>query len=266
MAGLSIITVNYNDVAGLRRTVESVLGQSDKDFEYVVIDGGSDDGSRELLEQTGGIDFWVSEKDAGIYEAMNKGIAKASGDYLLFINSGDRLFEVDTVRHVRPHLGSADIVYGNLKIEGANDSWDGFMPDVIDLRQMMRDTLWHPVSFVRSDLFRRYGPYDTSYEICGDYDFFFNVIVDKHVSSRHIDQFIAVFDLTGLSSRPENGAKVDAEKRRSQRAWLAEEEIETFWAAERRRQMKTRIRGAVLRLPRRIVGTGRAVVGKLAAR
>ena len=98
MRSLSIITVNRNNLAGLTRTIESVLGQTDRDFEYLVIDGASSDGSRELLEQTPGIDYWVSEPDAGIYEAMNKGLARASGEYLQFINSGDRLFEPDTIR------------------------------------------------------------------------------------------------------------------------------------------------------------------------
>lgn len=247
-SALSIITVNLDNLSGLRRTIASILGQTDRDFEYLVVDGGSGDGSRELLAKTAGIDWWVSERDAGVYEAMNKGIAKASGEYVLFLNSGDALFDPDTVRKTRPHFGSADIVYGNLRIEGEQGEWDGFMPDLIDLRQMMLDTLWHPVSFIRRDLFRRHGPYDTAFEICGDYDWFFNVIVDKRVTTRHLDQFIAVFDLIGMSSKPENAAKVIAERHRAQRKWLTERQIDAFWVAERRRAGANRPRRRVREL------------------
>lgn len=88
MVKLSIITVSYNNVSGLRKTIESVLNQSSKDFEYIVIDGGSTDGSVELIKQHGDkIAYWVSEKDAGIYNAMNKGIRQAKGEYYQFLNS-----------------------------------------------------------------------------------------------------------------------------------------------------------------------------------
>ena len=85
----SIITVNYNNKEGLRNTIESVIHQTYRDFEFIVIDGGSTDGSAEVLkEYDSQITYWVSEKDKGIYNAMNKGIAKATGDYLNFMNSG----------------------------------------------------------------------------------------------------------------------------------------------------------------------------------
>jgi glycosyltransferase involved in cell wall biosynthesis len=245
---LSVITINRNNASGLSQTLASVLEQTDRDFEYVVVDGASTDGSREVLVATSGVDDWTSEPDGGIYDALNKGIARATGDYLLFINSGDRIAEATTIRDVRPQLGCADIVYGDMKVEGPNGSWDGFMPDVIDLRQMMNDTLWHPVSFIRRELFDRYGTYDTSFVMCGDYEWFFNVIVDKHVTTQHIAQFITIFDLTGLSSNPENAAKVASEKERAQRRWLSSGQIEAFWAAERRRARVARARRLLLRL------------------
>jgi glycosyltransferase involved in cell wall biosynthesis len=94
MPKLSIITINYNNLEGLQRTVESVVNQTWQEFEYIVIDGGSTDGSADFIEsQSETIDYWVSEPDKGIYNAMNKGIAKASGEYLLFLNSGDHLFK-----------------------------------------------------------------------------------------------------------------------------------------------------------------------------
>jgi hypothetical protein len=136
-----------------------------------------------------------------------------------------------------------------MRIESPNGRWDGFMPDAIDLRLMMSDTsLWHPVSFIRRELFDRYGVYDTSFPLCADYEWFFNVIVDKHVSTRHIDQLIAIFDLTGSSSKPENAANVASEKERAQRRWLSSKQIEAFRAAERRRAKVARTRRLLRRL------------------
>jgi glycosyltransferase involved in cell wall biosynthesis len=238
---LTVITINRNNASGLKQTLASVLKQSDREFAYVVVDGASTDGSREIIAATSGIDTWMSEPDDGIYEALNKGIALSASDYVLFINSGDRLAENTTIRNAKPHLGSADIVYGNMKIESPDGDWEGYMPSLIDLRQMMYDTLWHPVSFIRRDLFERYGMYDTSFRICGDYDWFFNVLVDKHVTTRHIDQFIAIFDLTGTSSIPENRTLVTSEKQRTQRKWLSEKQIQKFWSAERRRAKAARV-------------------------
>jgi glycosyltransferase involved in cell wall biosynthesis len=244
---LTVITINRNNASGLKQTLASVLKQTDREFAYVVVDGASTDESKDVIAATAGIDTWISEPDNGIYEALNKGIALSASEYVLFINSGDRLAETTTIRDAKPHLGSADIVYGNMKIESPDGGWDGFMPSVIDLRQMMHDTLWHPVSFIRRDLFDRYGMYDTSFRICGDYDWFFNVIVDKHATTRHIDQFIAIFDLTGTSSTTENRALVASEKQRAQRRWLSDQQIQKFWSAERRRATAAR---ALRLLPR----------------
>ncbi len=90
---LSIITVNLNNKDGLQKTIDSVISQTFKDFEWIVIDGGSTDGSKELIEKYSDyISYWVSEPDKGIYNAMNKGIKVAKGDYLEFLNSGDIFF------------------------------------------------------------------------------------------------------------------------------------------------------------------------------
>jgi glycosyltransferase involved in cell wall biosynthesis len=225
---LSIITINYNNAGGLKKTLDSILGQSEKSFEYIVIDGGSTDGSKNLLEQSSSISWWISEKDKGIYDAMNKGIMKANGEYLLFINSGDKLYEADTVKKIFPELDGPSIVYGNMKIDDGRQLKDGFMPDNINLKQMMNDTLWHPVSFIKKELFDRYGLYKTNYKICGDYDFFFNVIIDKKVSLKHVNQFICVFDLSGISSKPENAALIREEKEKVQQSYLSEVQIKEF--------------------------------------
>src|SRR4051812_11860469 len=98
---ISIITINYNDKEGLRSTIDSVITQSFRDFEFLVIDGNSSDGGKEVLEEyKSHIDYCVSEPDTGVYNAMNKGIRAATGDYLLFLNSGDVLYNNDILARV----------------------------------------------------------------------------------------------------------------------------------------------------------------------
>ena len=108
----SIITINYNNRDGLRKTIESVVNQSCRDIEYIVIDGGSTDGSVEVIEEYAGkIDYWVSERDKGIYNAMNKGLAQAHGEYLNFMNSGDCFHDNDVLINL-PQDADEDIIFG----------------------------------------------------------------------------------------------------------------------------------------------------------
>ena len=109
----SIITVNYNNKEGLRNTIESVIHQTYRDFEYIVIDGGSTDGSVDILKKYDQqINYWVSEKDSGIYNAMNKGISKAHGEYLNFMNSGDCFYALDNLERVAKYQYETDFIVG----------------------------------------------------------------------------------------------------------------------------------------------------------
>ena len=113
---ISIISINYNNKEGLRKTVESVVNQTYKNFEYIVIDGGSTDDSTDILDEYHEkINYIVSEPDSGIYNAMNKGIKVAKGDYLLFLNSGDCLIDQFVIQKVITELNDKiSIYYGNL--------------------------------------------------------------------------------------------------------------------------------------------------------
>src|ERR1700757_1115246 len=100
MPKLSIITINFNDQLGLSKTIKSVISQTISDFEFIIIDGASSDKSLDIIKHYADkISFWVSEKDNGIYDAQNKGIAKATGDYLLFLNSGDCFYNEHIVEN-----------------------------------------------------------------------------------------------------------------------------------------------------------------------
>ena len=145
---LSIITVNYNNKAGLQKTIDSVVAQTWRDFEWIIIDGGSTDGSKELIEQyQQHFAFWCSEPDKGVYNAMNKGIDKAQGVYLLFLNSGDVLYDEHVLQNVDDlHLDS-DIISG--QVERMDNHQLLRVYDNNILKQLFYSTLNHQGTLLR---------------------------------------------------------------------------------------------------------------------
>ena len=213
---LSIITINYNNSAGLQKTIDSVVSQSFRDFEWIVIDGGSTDGSRELLEQYGEhISYWVSEPDKGIYNAMNKGVKVAKGEYLLFLNSGDCLCDVDVIADFHALKASEDIIAGNITVGGSIYNVR-FSPDEseISYQYMCDSTILHPASFIKKELFDKYGGYDESLKIVSDWKFFFVCLIQYSCSYRKWERFISDFDTNGISENPESCTLIDSERER----------------------------------------------------
>lgn len=199
---LSIITVNLNNREGLRSTMNSVLGQTCRDFEYIIIDGGSMDGSLEVIrasEKT--VSHWVSERDGGIYQAMNKGIAAAKGDYLLFLNSGDYLINEQIIGKVIPKLGSSDIVYGDLRVVQKGKHKDRTYPETLTFSYFVGKSIAHPSSFISRSLFEKVGPYDESMQICADWAFFIRAIGLFNASYQHLPLITTVFNADGVSSQ-----------------------------------------------------------------
>jgi glycosyltransferase involved in cell wall biosynthesis len=200
---ISIITVNYNEVAGLERTIKSVQEQKSTNYEHIIIDGGSTDASKELMElYKNNFSFYSSEPDHGVYDAMNKGILKATGDYLLFLNSGDTLYKNDVLSKVQPYLNtSAAIVYGDLYIMG--EDRPNFIlryPKSLDFIFFKNTSLGHPATFIKKELFDLYGYYRTDLHIVSDWAFFLNVICAEHVSYQKIDLTISNFYEGGIST------------------------------------------------------------------
>ena len=205
----SIITVNYNNATELARTVLSVRSQSCKDYEYIVIDGGSTDGSVEVIRSNeSAIDHWVSERDKGIYDGMNKGIAAANGEYCLFLNSGDSFYN-DYVLEQASGLLDRDFVCGNAMLtEGRNQLW--IAPDVVDEQfWRQRNSICHQAVFIRTALLKS-NPYDTSLKIVSDYKFAFFELAIKNRLYRHIDMTICNYGCNGVSA---NHEKSDEEKK-----------------------------------------------------
>lgn len=217
---LSIITVNLNNASGLRNTIKSVINQTYTNYEYIIIDGGSTDGSREVIkEYTNRITYWVSETDNGIYNAMNKGILQANGEYLLFLNSGDWLFNNTILSRIFELPKSAEIIYGNLNVIMKNGESKlqtpliGEMLTLANFNTNTRSTISHPASFIHKTLFER-GLYDESYKIIADINFFIDRIIIQNCSVEYIPYIITNFNSDGVSSNPSNWAQTIEERTR----------------------------------------------------
>lgn len=198
---VSIITVNYNNCKGLQKTLLSVLGQECRDFEWIVIDGGSTDGSKELLEQNSShISYWVSEPDNGIYEAMNKGIRNSKGDYLQFLNSGDCLSAPDIIQKFSKRGFSEDVIYGNAIIVNSNDQEVGVFnaPDFIKLSYFYSHALNHQATFFSRHCFENYK-YNEGNRIASDLELFMYLLYNGF-SFIKWDEYVVRFENGGLSS------------------------------------------------------------------
>lgn len=262
---LSIITINYNNAEGLRKTLASVASQTFRDFEHIIVDGGSTDGSVEVIReytsangaQGGGCQTgqksqtgrtkecpqirWISEKDTGIYNAMNKGIEIALGkrivnsfnhtellgeknkeiettnaEYLLFLNSGDYLVDADTLKNVFEDANDVDIIYGdriNVYEDGSQKKVNYF-PDKITGSFMYHSMISHQASFIKSDLFVKYGLYREDLKYASDWEFFLKTFLLYNCTYQHIHKYVVYFDCLGISSIAENNKEMWEERER----------------------------------------------------
>lgn len=202
---LSIITVNLNDLNGLKKTLTSIFEQTWQKFELIVIDGGSTDGSKEFVEKHEcQIAYWVSEKDDGIYNGMNKGINAASGEYLLFLNSGDHFYKKETLFDVKDYLNEFSIIYFNMHIIEKNKSYIKQFPSQLSFSYFTKDTLPHQGSFIKKVLFKKVGFYDEDLKISSDWKFFIDAICKYNSSFKKINKVLCTHHLNGISSFPEN--------------------------------------------------------------
>lgn len=202
---VSVITINYNNAKGLEKTIKSAIAQSYDDYEYIVIDGGSTDGSKEILESfSEKIAYWVSEPDKGIYMAMNKGIARAKGEYCHFLNSGDIYANNDVLSDVFHNKDYIEPLLRGIQIcdsEKGLFRWYNQGNRDITLYDLYRDTLQHQATFIRRSLFQKYGFYDEAYKIVSDWKFFLKTMLGGETSF-YLNCDVVVFDMTGISNNP----------------------------------------------------------------
>lgn len=206
---LSIITINYNNAAGLKKTLDSVAAQTYTDFEHIIVDGASSDGSVDEIIAYSQSPIanrhkitWLSEPDTGIYNAMNKGIKKASGDYLLFLNSGDFLVENNVLECVLIHNCYADILCARCNVsDNGIVTWTSNPPDQVTFGTLYCVGLAHQSTFIRKSLFEQYGYYNESYRYNADIEFWYRTIIDNHVTTQRIDVITTDYNLDGISSK-----------------------------------------------------------------
>lgn len=201
MIKISIITINYNNLEGLKKTMASVFNQTFLDFEYLVIDGGSTDGSAEYIEsQSDNIDYWVSEADRGIYNAMNKGVSKASGEYLLFLNSGDHFFNDEVLKENIHYLEHYDLIYFNQEVMGKEGAEIRTLPSKLRFSDLFFNSWPHNATFIKKTLFEKVGLYDESLKIVSDWKFFMLALFNHHCSYIKINATLSTFYLGGIST------------------------------------------------------------------
>lgn len=231
---LSIITINRNNAEGLLKTIESVLAQTFKEFEYIIVDGASTDNSVDIIkEYIQKVEcgkwkeesvLWVSEPDTGIYNAMNKGIEiaegrrvvnsfnrselvedknKGKGDgYVLMLNSGDYLVDEHVIERILPELDGTDIIQGNTISENGGRLWRnrGYGKSDISFLDVQRGYFLHQASFCKRSLFEHFGYFNESNRYVSDTEFFIKALGFGGASFKYIDVDVANFDATGFSS------------------------------------------------------------------
>lgn len=242
MTELTIITINYNNASGLQKTMESVLAQTSKDFEYIVIDGASTDGSVEFLQTFKLSNFQtlnlISEPDSGIYNAMNKGIRMAKGDYIHFLNSGDWLVDafvvermLKEVRSYESGVLSKELELNSSELEVLSKELGVKSPEVVDARPIdifvgnkimvrpdgkvrygyndkrpvtaltfYRGTIEHTSAYIRRAMFDKVGMYDETLRIVSDYKWYFDAVLNHNALVAFTDIYVSYFDNTGISS------------------------------------------------------------------
>lgn len=227
---ISVITINYNDRDGLAKTMESVLSQTARlgvDYEYIVVDGGSSDGSAEVMAQYADkLAYGVSEPDGGIFNAMNKGIKAASGDYLNFMNAGDYFAAPDVLERVVKKLDGKDFYIGhqqNLKPHAHLIK----APRRISACSLVVQPLPHQATFIRSVLLKARG-YNEQFKVIADWE---QMVVEFLVNNRTYEQLdfvVACFDTTGLSARAGHDGRYKEERQRMLRETFSPRIIEVL--------------------------------------
>ncbi|MEO8086125.1 MAG: glycosyltransferase family 2 protein [Bacteroidota bacterium] len=213
MPFISVITINKNNADGLNKTMQSVCTQDFEDFEYIVVDGASEDKSGEVVKNyLADVDKFISGNDKGIYDAMNKGIRAAKGDYLIFLNSGDCFADASVLTQMHVHCRGEDLLSGNIIFLENNISRRDFTPERLTKFYLLHSMLYHPATFFKKSLFKTLGLFDDQLSIVGDYEFFLRALSKNKINYRHLPFDVVLFDSSGISS-----AKITREKMMDER-------------------------------------------------
>ena len=208
----SIVTINYNNAEGLRRTIQSVVSQTYADYEYLIIDGGSSDGSvNAIKDYEDRISYWVSEKDGGIYNAMNKGVKVAHGEYLIFMNSGDVFYNSVVLKNLREELHDEDILVGKVFIDDNNNIISPPPQRELSMYHLFSGSIPHQGTFIKTLLQKKY-PFDETLKISSDWKFFLQTIIFDNCNVRFTNIPVAIYDTNGISSNSPHAMRTEKDR------------------------------------------------------
>lgn len=201
---ISIITVCFNAADVIEQTMLSVLNQTYDNVEYIIIDGGSTDGTIDIINKYSNLlSYWVSEPDRGIYDAMNKGIKISTGDYINFMNAGDKFVDNEIVNNVVSKLNSdIDVIFGDCYYIHQNKKYQ--IKQYIEAKNIStiikKYPFCHQSTFTKVDYIKNH-PFDISFKICADWYFFRNAYINDKIKFNHIPIAICDFDISEGMSR-----------------------------------------------------------------
>lgn len=251
---ISIITVNYNDVAGLERTIKSVQEQTATSYEHIIIDGGSTDGSKQLIEQhKDSFSYWVSEPDLGIYDAMNKGVIKAQGDFINFLNSGDLFYNSYSLERIVLKLGGKAVYFTDVYLDVGNKLNRKTHPRKIRLSYLFKNTICHQSIFYNTKYFKETLFFDISYRLVADWVHLTESIILKNYTYQKINGYEIIYDMTGVSASSNNMSIIEKERAtflKSELSSIIEDYDEYFKAITLYRKDKQMFDGALIYLTR----------------
>ncbi len=196
----SVITVCFNNLEGLKKTAELVLAQTSRDYEWLIFDGDSSDGTKEYLESLGDkVSYWESMRDGGIYDAMNKGIRKAMGEYLIFMNSGDTFASTEVLARISPYCCGVGVVYGDWN-EVRKDSMRTCKgPKEADFNFFCERNICHQAMFIKAELLKK-SEYSTTLGVFADWAKWLE-FADKGVDFKYVPGVVCNYDCYGISSQ-----------------------------------------------------------------
>ncbi len=197
---ISVITVVFNAAKTLGATIDSVFAQTNKNYEFIIIDGGSTDGTLDILKRKKAENiFWISEADKGIYDAMNKGIKKATGEWIIFLGADDTFYDQNILENIFSSSGyeNIDFIYGNVKSEAYKDLYDG----EFNYEKLLRKNISHQSIFYNKNVFDKTGTYNLKFKTHADWDFNLRCFENMELKIKYIDSIIAKFGKGGLSSQ-----------------------------------------------------------------
>ncbi len=203
---ISIITATYNSEKNISTCLQSVAGQTYKNIEHIIVDGGSTDKTMEIVKAFPSVTKYISEPDKGIYDALNKGVKMATNDVIGFLHSDDSMGSTDIIQKIAELFSQKNIqgVYGDLVFVHSENpdkivrTWKSNRFDRKNIKYGWMPP--HPTLYLRKEVYQKHGPFDISFKIAGDYNFMVSVMKDKEINLEYLPEIITKMRMGGVST------------------------------------------------------------------